>query len=425
MSFDVVPPKVEVMGWNARTLADYMKRLKLSGCDKVVMKGSITGVQFMQMTESELQVFPTIHIPMITMIHSNINRGEEKRVFGQRSTASKYPTRDFAQEEEAWESDEFEKESDSDYEEECEDGEDNYICALPEPGQRDSEEGNEDEYEPPPSTDTKELPQCLSLAKPLGHSDYIDSVHVSSPADRAPRPPHHHKQSPQTGGPSRSNLAHPPLPRKDHAPQRLLKAPGRSPAGLATPHVDRGKKPGQSGLPKTGHSKSKDGSPFNSLPTSKLPQPKSKPPDHSNRSSKCSPAPAPPVQRANVHNSAVGHTKGMDPRWYGGQVTRRQAEVVLRQVNKDGAFVVRDSSKGLSEQPYTLMVLNQGKVYNIQIRNHGNSYSLGTGLKSSESFPGVKEMISHHTHTPLLLIDATDRSSGAQSQCCLLHPAGF
>ncbi|XP_071373813.1 lymphocyte cytosolic protein 2 isoform X2 [Centroberyx affinis] len=424
MSFDIVPPKVEVMGWNARTLADYMKRLKLSGCDKVVMKGSITGVQFMQMTESELQVFPTIHIPMITMIHSNINRGEEKRVFGQRSKASKYPTQDFAQEEEAWESDEFEKESDNDYEEECEDEEDGYICALSEPGQRDSEEGNEDDYETPPSTDTKELPQRLSLAKPLGHGDYIDSVHVS-PADRAPRPPHHHKQSPQTGGPSRSNLAHPPLPRKDCAPQRPLKAPGRAPAGLDTPHVDRGRKPGQSGLPKKGHSKSRDGGPFNSLPlsTSKLPQLKGpKPPDHSNRSSKCSPAPASPVQGANVHNSALGHTKGMDPRWYGGQVTRRQAEVVLRQ---DGAFVVRDSSKGLSEQPYTLMVLNQGKVYNIQIRNHGNSYSLGTGLKNSESFPGVKEMISHHTHTPLLLIDATDRSSGAQSQCCLLHPVGF
>lgn len=53
-------------------------------------------------------------------------------------------------------------------------------------------------------------------------------------------------------------------------------------------------------------------------------------------------------------------------------------------LSQDGAFLVRDSSKGSPEQPYTLMVLNQGKVYNIHVRNHGNSYSLGTGHKNTE-----------------------------------------
>ncbi|KAK6298083.1 hypothetical protein J4Q44_G00311380 [Coregonus suidteri] len=68
------------------------------------------------------------------------------------------------------------------------------------------------------------------------------------------------------------------------------------------------------------------------------------------------------------------------------------------------------------------MVLNQGKVYNVQKRHQGNTYHLGTGLMGIESFPGVKEMIDHYTHTPLLLIDM-ERGTGAQSQCCLLHPA--
>ena len=49
-------------------------------------------------------------------------------------------------------------------------------------------------------------------------------------------------------------------------------------------------------------------------------------------------------------------------------------------VCQDGAFLVRDSSRGLSEQPYTLMVLFHDKVYNIQIRKEGGQYSLGTGL---------------------------------------------
>lgn len=34
-------------------------------------------------------------------------------------------------------------------------------------------------------------------------------------------------------------------------------------------------------------------------------------------------------------------------------------------------------------------------------------------------------MITHYTHTPLLLIDATDQIPEKQSQSCLLHPAGL
>ena len=51
---------------------------------------------------------------------------------------------------------------------------------------------------------------------------------------------------------------------------------------------------------------------------------------------------------------------------------------------QDGAFLVRDSSKGSMEQPYTLMVLYQDKVFNIQIKRTHDQYLLGTGLKTSE-----------------------------------------
>ncbi|XP_029917454.1 lymphocyte cytosolic protein 2 [Myripristis murdjan] len=263
MSFDSVPPKVEVMGWNARSLADYMKRLKLSGCDKVVIKRSITGAQFMDKEGDD-------------------DGGEYK------------------------------------------DEENSYVCALsesPQPGQTESEEANAmSDYEPLASPDTKEQPLHPGLPKPLG----------DGPHDL----------------PCTTNGVH-----KQRLTKQATSIKGTYRAGQLQ--------------------------------------------------------------------------QGMDPRWYAGQVTRHQGEVVLKQVNKDGAFVVRDSSKGLSEQPYTLMVLSQGKVYNIQIRNQGNSYSLGSGHWKTESFPGVKEIISHHTRIPLLLIDATDYSAGAKSQCCLLHPAGF
>lgn len=53
---------------------------------------------------------------------------------------------------------------------------------------------------------------------------------------------------------------------------------------------------------------------------------------------------------------------------------------MLLWIFKDGTFVVRDSSKGKAEHPYTLMVLKEGKVYNIKIRKQGSSFFLGSGL---------------------------------------------
>ncbi|EGW00774.1 Lymphocyte cytosolic protein 2 [Cricetulus griseus] len=55
--------------------------------------------------------------------------------------------------------------------------------------------------------------------------------------------------------------------------------------------------------------------------------------------------------------------------------------------DKDGTFLVRDSSKKTVSNPYVLMVLYKDKVYNIQIRYQEESqvYLLGTGLRGKES----------------------------------------
>nr|XP_020479993.1 lymphocyte cytosolic protein 2-like isoform X2 [Monopterus albus] len=122
--------------------------------------------------------------------------------------------------------------------------------------------------------------------------------------------------------------------------------------------------------------------------------------------------------------TATTDTKGLDPVWYMGKVTRGQAERYLKQVRKDGVYLVRDSTQQLADQPYTLMVFYQDKVYNIQIRQQNQQFLLGTGLKVQESFPSVSEIISHYAQSPLLLIDAKNRSSGQQKQCMLSDPAG-
>uniref|UniRef100_A0AAY5EJL6 SH2 domain-containing protein n=1 Tax=Electrophorus electricus TaxID=8005 RepID=A0AAY5EJL6_ELEEL len=114
----------------------------------------------------------------------------------------------------------------------------------------------------------------------------------------------------------------------------------------------------------------------------------------------------------------------MDPEWYVGPMTRGEAELLFQMRVQNGAFLIRDSSTNAIAQPYTLMVLNEHKVYNVQIRFHGNDhgYSLGTGIMGAEIFPSVRDIVSHHVNTPIMLIDAMDPNSGAQHQCCLLHP---
>uniref|UniRef100_A0A3P8V8N9 SH2 domain-containing protein n=1 Tax=Cynoglossus semilaevis TaxID=244447 RepID=A0A3P8V8N9_CYNSE len=112
----------------------------------------------------------------------------------------------------------------------------------------------------------------------------------------------------------------------------------------------------------------------------------------------------------------------LDPRWYVGQVTRAQAEGCLRQ---DGAYLVRDSTRQLENQPFTLMVFYHNKVYNVQIRQQNQQYLLGTGLKVQETFPSVSDIISHYSQSPLLLINAKDRHGSQQNQCLLSDPAGF
>ncbi|XP_070693426.1 lymphocyte cytosolic protein 2 [Pempheris klunzingeri] len=358
MSLNNVPSKAEVTGWSPQSLADYMSRLKLSGCDKVVMKGNITGAGFIQMTERDLQLFPCLYVPIITKIQSDINKSGQKQVFD-KFKAQKYPKQVIVQEEEHWDSDEYDNNSDENcegpYQEETEDG---YISALTEPQTAEQQDTGE---------------PCKEIYR---------------------KPPRHQH---------------------------------RAPASQPTLHIDRSNKPGQPVPTQRDITKSKGGAvkaPGSSA--CKIPTVRThKPTDVSNRGEKRSPAPPVATQLTKVNNSTSGTRKDLDPSWYGGNITRHQAEVVLREVNEDGAFVVRDSTKGSDEHPYTLMLLKEGKVYNIKICNQGNSYFLGTGFNTTKSFPGVKEMITHHAHTPLLLIDATDHSSKAQSQCCLLYPVGL
>ncbi|NXU90055.1 LCP2 protein, partial [Xiphorhynchus elegans] len=135
--------------------------------------------------------------------------------------------------------------------------------------------------------------------------------------------------------------------------------------------------------------------------------------------------PLPIPSRQAVHPTNTEEDEGsLNHEWYVAFVSRPEAEAALRRINKDGTFLVRDSSRKTVTHPYVLMVLYRDKVYNIQIRyqEQEHLYLLGTGLKGKEDFSSVADIIDHFQRTPLLLIDGKDR--GSRNQCMLKYAAG-
>uniref|UniRef100_A0A8C7CLP8 Lymphocyte cytosolic protein 2 n=1 Tax=Oncorhynchus kisutch TaxID=8019 RepID=A0A8C7CLP8_ONCKI len=497
MSFDRVPSKSEVMGWNPHQLSDYMRRLELSGCDKVIVKCNINGQRFLNMSENDIQKFPKVHSPLISKICCEINRKEEKRpFFAKRSTAPKYHEPDTSQEVQPWGPDEFD--DDDDYVSPDADDDDGSVgdYEYPTEGPEVGGEDSDNDYEPPPSEPPDEIPYKLCVAKRMADGDYIDSTPHRGTALRQPPPP---PQRPGPGPPlpsaSRPSLVEPPPPRREQSPQRPGRLPVPAPFSSAPPAplVDRRIKPTKldrtnltespvparklnttdrvritfdyvlispilcpnnfllipiSSLNYVFHSHNdymylflvSMAKSFNSntfprpgllrppLPSDCLPPnfdtTASRLQASFSHRSKIIPVPS-PVQASMPPPADLEDEQDMNLQWYVGQVSRGQAEGCLRRVNKDGAFLVRDSSKRSSIQPYTLMVLYQDKVYNIQIRCEQNKFLLGTGLKGSETFPMVAHIINHYRQQPLLLIDAKNREAGQQNQCPLIYPAGL
>ncbi|XP_062979356.1 lymphocyte cytosolic protein 2 [Elgaria multicarinata webbii] len=128
------------------------------------------------------------------------------------------------------------------------------------------------------------------------------------------------------------------------------------------------------------------------------------------------------VEQCHKPNSNQGL---QNQKWYAADINRPEAEVALRNINQDGTFLVRNSSRKTLEQPYVLMVLYHNKVYNIQIRyqQEERAYFLGTVLKGNEVFSSVTDIIDYFKRMPLLLIDGKDRCS--KKQCMLTYAAGL
>ncbi|MGH0154929.1 UNVERIFIED_CONTAM: hypothetical protein FKN15_071090 [Acipenser sinensis] len=91
---------------------------------------------------------------------------------------------------------------------------------------------------------------------------------------------------------------------------------------------------------------------------------------------------------------------------------------------QDGAFLVRDSSKKIADEPYVLVVFYGNKVYNIKIRYllESQQYALGTGLWGNAKFDSISDIIKFYKTFPIILIDGKDQSGTQKEQCILTYP---
>ncbi|XP_063047789.1 B-cell linker protein isoform X2 [Engraulis encrasicolus] len=107
--------------------------------------------------------------------------------------------------------------------------------------------------------------------------------------------------------------------------------------------------------------------------------------------------------------------------WYSSACGRKMAERALLRANKDGAYLVRRSSGQDVQQPFTLVVLYSGHVYNIPIRflPPTQRYALGSEKSGEEYFNSVAHIIENHQRNPLVLIDS---QSNTKDSTKLLHP---
>ncbi|PWA24453.1 hypothetical protein CCH79_00011876 [Gambusia affinis] len=486
-----IPQRSVVMGWSPQQLADYLKRMNLPGCDKVVLKNSISGSRFVNLTDNDLQKFPKLHAPMISKISNEIYKNEKKGLFSKKSTP-KYHEPEMNVDG-GWGEDEFdEEEFDDDYESPYSDEDD-----------RDYESPNDDldagnDYEPPPSEPAEDHKLCPS--QPIGDGDYIGThtAQQSLNADRisptarspdrrdsnaaargpppalcprpptslsAPRMPGESKRDPSPHGRGPGNFpSGPPKVCRDIKPgreSRNTRSPVRGQQFNSTDR-DTGGRIGTTQVQTSGSSSShllrqqeqllcQSSAPYQVRWTQRVPKHNTFPlhknlpprpgipgplPQHAASISSSASLPhklqsAIAEHRGSISASSrptpptVATSEALDPNWYVGKVSRGQAEGCLKKVQKDGAYLVRDSTRQQSNQPFTLMVFYQDKVYNIQIRQHSQQFQLGTGLKAQEFFQSVSEIINHYSQSPLVLIDAKNRSNSHQNQCLLSDPADY
>ncbi|XP_017659451.1 PREDICTED: B-cell linker protein isoform X7 [Lepidothrix coronata] len=122
--------------------------------------------------------------------------------------------------------------------------------------------------------------------------------------------------------------------------------------------------------------------------------------------------PSPQSSTSSITSSADQDAGVHSKAWYAATCDRKMAEDALYRSNKDGSFLIRKSSGQDSQQPYTLVVFYNRRVYNIPIRfiESTRQYALGREKSGEERFDSVAEIVENHQRTSLVLIDSQNNT---------------
>ncbi|XP_062909778.1 lymphocyte cytosolic protein 2a isoform X2 [Mobula hypostoma] len=225
------------------------RQLDWKDCEKVIKKNSINGQRFLNMSENDIQRFPTLRVPQIHQLCQEINKREEKKSFFPKRNQNPViqDSSDYRQNDDlGWDSDEFTEDED-DYEDPDQDlgSDDDADGGDYESPTEDGEGHNSDnDYEPPPSNDEEALQTKIFAAKPISDdSDYADKRTTQKSGSHPPVPPQRPGSVPIVPAGNKGNMPcmFSNLSVNDDA--GFNKDRGFSGPGYRAPKVDRSRKP--------------------------------------------------------------------------------------------------------------------------------------------------------------------------------------
>ncbi|CAN7990369.1 unnamed protein product [Ixodes hexagonus] len=110
----------------------------------------------------------------------------------------------------------------------------------------------------------------------------------------------------------------------------------------------------------------------------------------------CSQAPTAPPVLLEQQNTLEGY------HWFH-NIEREDVDSYLNDLG-NGAYLVRVSRRGGDNNPYTLSIYYQDRLFHLNIRRRSDStYALGTEKPLEKSFPSILELIEYHQQEPIIL----------------------
>ncbi|XP_067899252.1 lymphocyte cytosolic protein 2a [Heterodontus francisci] len=257
MAFRNLPNRGDVLQWSPNHLADYFRMLDWKDCEKVVRKNSISGQRFLNMSENDIQRFPTLRVPQIHQLCQEINKRDGKRSFFQKRPQHEiiHESTDYRPDEDiGWDSDEF-TEDDDDYEDpDQEQGSEDDGGDYESPNEDAEGHNSDNDYEPPPSNDEEAHQMKICAAKPISNdSDYADKRSTLKSGNHPPIPPQRPGSVPIGPSANKANISSMFSNLSVNEDPGHNKDRGFTSPGYRAPMVDRSRKPALD-QPGSGHS---------------------------------------------------------------------------------------------------------------------------------------------------------------------------